>query len=611
MANHRLPFSIRVKRVVAGVGQWLAECGAALVRPIERLFGWIARRFLSAMEQVQGIESVLLSCLRALTWPFRAVGGLIASLFANLLPATVRRSLTAPFRWVLALLRRLGRGLAWLAEKLNLDVVFVWLVWLLTPIWYPVGAVLSFVVVWAATRRYKPLLWGLPALLLLLPILVTAAWGAIWGHEYVADEYRLALKDALSKKDYSLAQMYERRLANLGVDTNMTDFHTAEALERDGKTAEAYERMQRLAPVERPGYPAAHFWIIQRLLSNKLDVPPQEAQRLINIHLAHLSTLSIRGPEIDLVHGLALVQQNQLEEASKLLKPLVAKVPLAAIQRMRIDVTLRDQDGAAQDALAVRDHMQSRIKKGMAIQAEDYQAWTIAEELLGNNARTRAVLTDWLKIDPNNQTARQDLGAVNLREFVDLVHGPSPDPDDLAAHIRMAFELSLKLDMLKKEVAAIYEQRAQIPELRIAFDKLAKSEDTPASLSETMGTAAALEHDWKSAENCLRRAVSKDPKDAVAWNNLACVLYQGANPRLDQALVAVNKAIELSPDEFRFRESRGQINVQLGKWSEAVTDLEFALNGMPDAPAIHKSLAKAYDALGNQELAAAHRNYAN
>jgi tetratricopeptide (TPR) repeat protein len=109
----------------------------------------------------------------------------------------------------------------------------------------------------------------------------------------------------------------------------------------------------------------------------------------------------------------------------------------------------------------------------------------------------------------------------------------------------------------------------------------------------------------------LRRAVERDPKSAVGWNNLACVFYQSSNPNLNQALAAVNKAIEISPAEFRFRETRGQIYTQLSQWPAAVSDLEFALNGMPEAPAIHKSLAKAYEAMGNKELAAAHRQYAN
>jgi tetratricopeptide (TPR) repeat protein len=611
MSKYQIPLSVRLRRAIARIGQSLADFGAALVRPIEALFAWIGRMLLSGSERVQGIETLLLSIVRLLAWPFRSAGDVLASVFAAVVPASLRRRLAGPFLWCYALLPRLLGRLVLLAEKLNLDIVFVWLAWLLTPIWYPLAAIGNFLVVWASTRRYKPLLWGLPALILLLPILAAAAWGSIWGQTYVAEQYRLAVKEALGQKDYSRVQLYERKLSQLGVDTNLTDFRTAETLEKDGKINEAYERMERLAPVDKPGYPNAHFWIAQRLLVNKLDLPPNEAQRLTAIHLNHLATLGVKGPDIDLLRAFLLAQQGQLAEASKLLKPLTARIPLAATQRMRIDIALPDEDAAKQDALALRQHMQSRVDKGLAIESDDYQNWAMAEELLGNTSRMRAVLSDWLKVDPTNQVARQDLAAVNLREFVDQIHSPSPAPERLAAQLRDVFTHSANSEQLKQQVATIYQQRAQIPALAAAFRLLSSSVDVPAPLSEAIGTAAALEGDWGTSQTCLQHAVEQEPNSAVAWNNLACVLYQGKNAPLDQALAAVNKAIELNPNEYRFRETRGQIHALLSQWQAAVTDLEFALNGMPGAPAIHKSLAAAYEALGNKELAAAHRQYSN
>jgi predicted Zn-dependent protease len=96
----------------------------------------------------------------------------------------------------------------------------------------------------------------------------------------------------------------------------------------------------------------------------------------------------------------------------------------------------------------------------------------------------------------------------------------------------------------------------------------------------------------------------------VAWNNYAWALTQDPDKDLELALAAVNHALALSPEEFRFRETRGQINLALGQWSEAADDLEFALNGMPEAAVIHASLAKAYDELGQKDLAQMHREQA-
>ena len=112
--------------------------------------------------------------------------------------------------------------------------------------------------------------------------------------------------------------------------------------------------------------------------------------------------------------------------------------------------------------------------------------------------------------------------------------------------------------------------------------------------------------DYQAAREFFAIAVGRDEQNAVAWNNYGLVLGEGDEADLDAALVAVNHALELSPKEHRFRETRGQILLRLERWEEAVEDLEFALNGLPDLDAIHRSLAVAYTALGQDELARLH-----
>jgi tetratricopeptide (TPR) repeat protein len=127
---------------------------------------------------------------------------------------------------------------------------------------------------------------------------------------------------------------------------------------------------------------------------------------------------------------------------------------------------------------------------------------------------------------------------------------------------------------------------------------------------EAAGTAAATLGDYTTARQYLRLAVERDPRNAVAWNNHAWLTLQEEDGDLEDALAAVNKALQIAPGEFRFRETRGQILVRLGRWQSAVEDLEFAANGMPESADIHLALAKAYDALGDQRLAGMHREHA-
>ena len=64
------------------------------------------------------------------------------------------------------------------------------------------------------------------------------------------------------------------------------------------------------------------------------------------------------------------------------------------------------------------------------------------------------------------------------------------------------------------------------------------------------------------------------------------------------------------PSNPHYRETRGQILLQLEHWRDAATELEIALNGMPDSKPIHQSLAIAYEKLGRSEAARMHRQLA-
>jgi hypothetical protein len=48
----------------------------------------------------------------------------------------------------------------------------------------------------------------------------------------------------------------------------------------------------------------------------------------------------------------------------------------------------------------------------------------------------------------------------------------------------------------------------------------------------------------------------------------------------------------------------------MGRWRDAIEDLEVAANGVHNTRNIHQSLAKAYDALGDKQLARVHRQHA-
>jgi Flp pilus assembly protein TadD len=133
---------------------------------------------------------------------------------------------------------------------------------------------------------------------------------------------------------------------------------------------------------------------------------------------------------------------------------------------------------------------------------------------------------------------------------------------------------------------------------------------------------AAQAGQWDLAAESLERVTRQGADRPATWNNLAWVLMQreranrttplvGEEPQPDEAelqraMAAVERALAISPDEYRFRETRGQILLQLGQWQSAIEDLEYALNGMPQNAGVHAGLATAYRQVGETELSQMH-----
>ncbi len=561
-----------VRRASARIGGTLAQRATAIVAPIEWAIAAAFRRLVRMIEVLEGVDDRLAGPMRLLLWPVRTLWRLL--------------------------------------EWFNLDAPIRGLVWLLQPVWRPVAAVAGFGYAWLTTRPYRRMAWGLPALMLLGPIVIAVAWGGAWGREGVAVQYRTAIQDARDAADYPRLLVLERKLSQLGVDSQRTDFHSALALEEQGRLDEAFERMQRLAPEASIGYPPAHEWLALKLLGGELNLPQQDRLLLAGAHLDHLEKLGAKGPDMALLRGVWFEQSNRLEEAADVLAPHIGRRQMTALRRMGIDLRLNRLDEARRDARALRLHLQESQaeakRRGDALDAELYQAWAEAERLLGDRPGMARVARQWLRDDPANSTAQNIVAEVSALEFNEMLASMHPDADALAQRLIEMATVDEEPARLNDLVAAWFRERETTPVIGAMIDKLIAAEEAPLPLVAALGTAAASEGEIAIARQLLGRVVEGDPQHATAWNNLAWALAQEPGSDLPWALEAVNRAIDLSP-EVRFRETRGQILVALGRWQEAVDDLEAALHSMPNAAVIHASLAKAYAALGNDDLAEMHR----
>ncbi len=122
--------------------------------------------------------------------------------------------------------------------------------------------------------------------------------------------------------------------------------------------------------------------------------------------------------------------------------------------------------------------------------------------------------------------------------------------------------------------------------------------------------ASILRQNQQNAEarEYLENATKIDPKNDVAANNLANLLYKLEPYDPERALSLTQGVLSRNPENPIYLETRGQILARLGRAQEAIDDLTRCLVPFPEVPEIHETLAGCYRKIGNDVLAKAHQD---
>lgn len=113
----------------------------------------------------------------------------------------------------------------------------------------------------------------------------------------------------------------------------------------------------------------------------------------------------------------------------------------------------------------------------------------------------------------------------------------------------------------------------------------------------------ALRMQGKDALPALQRAAQLSPEDAVPHNNLGNALAQIG--RADEALSSYRRALALMPDFAEAHNNLGNVLLDLGRLDDALASYRRAICIKPDYPEGHDNLGKALLRVGQAQDAAA------
>ncbi len=327
------------------------------------------------------------------------------------------------------------------------------------------------------------------------------------------------------------------------------------------------------------------------------------------------------------VRARLLIDGDELTAAADLLRPLADENAAAAFEVLRLDLASRRNAELERDARWVVDHIETMRSEGARLTSDQYKFWTTGLEILGRSDELLGVFDQWRIREPRSEEAALGWRRAAKIHAERLAAGATASPAALAdLLVQLASEPSDET-WAAQQIARLYWLRDEsrlksaLPEQTLRI--LAADPRTPPTMLDAVGIEAAQAEEWDRAAECFRRVTAALPDLAATWNNLAWVLTKREQAvrdaaaekgetlpldevELERALTAVNRALRLMPNEYRFRETRGQVLVKLGQWQEAIEDLEYAVNGMPEEAAIHLGLATAYRAVGEEQLAEIH-----
>jgi tetratricopeptide (TPR) repeat protein len=464
---------------------------------------------------------------------------------------------------------------------------------------------------WVFTRRLGLLAQGMPALLLAVGFVVLWSGQGDGPDRDLISRYDLAVERALASDDLVSAKVYVRKLVLLDEPGPRTRYALARLAEHEGDLPRASRLMSDLAPYPGSGYPAAHFWVAQRLLDRQApdsSRPPAVNQEVIH-HLEQSLQSPDNRPQAHPWLAELYLALGDAEQAAKYLEEAAPQRPELYLQLAEVQLRRRDNVRFQRAAKQALDHFQTRV----AADPKDVAAriaWARVCRLDGKLDEAEKILQDGLAIS-EDASLRPPLTQVYLA-MADRLDG-----NELR-------ELGKRLELLGHALQATPDDPEVVNRLamfvrgsepladatRVQLRDLLAQGQSPATVHLLVGATAAADGRWEQARLHLEQAYRLNSRLPALLNHLAWAVTQGETPDLERALRLADEAVKLAADQPPMRATRGRILARLQRWQDALTDLEAVLADSDEQAELHAVLAEVYTALGDPEMAERHQTRA-
>lgn len=581
--------------------------GSSIFRRTDRAIGDAQRKLMGGLDTA---SSAATQAIRRRTEPGKTTSWKLLVFFDELrLKITlIARRIFSPF---LKLFHRLSASVEAISAKIandsRLRVLFAPIKW----VFKAVATVFDFLVAYLGTRDYRSLLFGIPAILMFVVFAVCLIRIPLHSAHAKAQRYQRAAIEAMNNDQRAAAELYYRKLTQLGVDRPSAVFNEAVMLAETGKIDEAYEKMKSIGPAGETGYAGAHFWIAKSVYAREIEVDNPKRLELAKTHLLHTLKQYPNHPVASQLLAKVYRELGQTADSDELLDQLPEQRFSASEQVRLANTYLRwgNREKAKELANTAISDFSKRFANQERISAKDWLMWCLAETILDRPSIAMQIMRDaYERVEDEDSRKTLDENAPQM--IVQLL-----DQTWLKGRRQQWLEMAREatgIEVLLDEIVPylitrVIEDQTLAKEVN---ELIAPCRSSPVLSVRSLGMTGDLAMaagDFPAARQVYTDVLTADASSRRILNNLAWIHGNIEPVDLKMALDYANQAVEIDPKNPSTRETRGQLLMATEAWKLAAEDLEYALNGLPSYHRLHQDLARCYEAMGDTEAAQSHR----
>jgi len=363
---------------------------------------------------------------------------------------------------------------------------------------------------------------------------------------------------------------------------------------------------------------AAHWLLANRYLQVPRDQWSEQEKAELHPLLQWLYSRSPRDLLVTRLYSEELLRGERLEEALPLLLQLA---PLSPSDSFRAAV-VASVTGSKERATALANQALELLSLESDAERETAE-WLLANAecqlFLGNHGEGLKLLAKAVTVTDDEalrDQMRQMAGQTLITWSQQIDDSPNKTIDDqlqVLRNLQQALNIApnnpLVLGYLSQYLLTTY---AEDEERVVALRESLISGTSPGISHFLRGTLAHLKGNAAEAKTHLELSAKHLPTNRSILNNLAFVMAGQGDEHLTKALDIIEGVIVAEPNPNpNYFDTRGGILLKLGRYQEAIADLEYGLQIPGRKREAQLDLAECYERLGNAELAETLRQAAN